>query len=494
MNKFLLEIVVFIAGAVVMMFELAGTRIVAPYLGTSVFIWTSLIGIILGSLSIGYWLGGKFSDKKPNITVLSMILLIAAGLIGITIILKDIVLFFLLEMQIGIRTSSVIAAIILFAPASILLGMVSPYAVKLKINDLNTSGSTVGNLYAISTVGSIVGTFLAGFYLIPFLGSTNILLFLSALLVFLSIATSLKKLSRKRSLVITTFAIFAAFILSGSLIEKELIDVETYYNRVLIYNSVDEKTGKEIKSMRINNESSSAMFIESDDLVYEYTKYYRLAKHFNPDLTNSLMLGGAAYSYPKDYLDKFPQAHMDVVEIDPGVTELAKKYFRLEDDPRLVIYHEDGRVFLNRAPKEKYDTILIDTFTSFSPPYQLTTEEALRLMHGALNDDGVIIANIISSLEGESSKFLRAEYRTFAEIFPQVYLFPVNHPDNTSKVQNIMLVALKSKEEPLFESADPELDSYLTHLWKKEIPQDLPILKDDHAPVDHYMSEVIKRM
>ena len=358
---------------------------------------------------------------------------------------------------------------------------------------MNTSGSTVGNLYALSTIGSIVGTFIAGFYLIPFLGSTNILLLLSAILVFLSIMTSLKNLSRKRSLAIVTFIIFASFLFSKDLVKNELIDIETYYNRVLIYDSVDVKTEAKIKSMRINNESSSAMFIESDDLVYEYTKYYRLVKHFKPNFTNSLMLGGAAYSYPKDYLREFPQAHMDVVEIDPGVTELAKKHFRLEDNPRLTIYHEDGRVFLNRTQK-KYDTILIDVFTSFSPPYQLTTQEALELMYSALNNDGVIIANIISSLEGEPSKFLRAEYKTFAEVFPQVYLFPVNHPDNTSKVQNIMLVALKSKEEPLFESDDLQLDSYLAHLWKKEIPQDLPILKDEHAPVDYYMSEVIERM
>ena len=115
-------------------------------------------------------------------------------------------------------------------------------------------------------------------------------------------------------------------------------------------------------------------------------------------------------------------------------------------------------------------------------------------MSDILNEDGVVIANIISSLEGESSKFLRAEHRTFAEVFPQVYLFPVNHPDNTSKVQNIMLVALKSKKEPLFESNDPQLDSYLTHLWKKEIPQNIPVLKDELAPVDHYMSKVIENM
>ena len=178
MNKFLLEFVVFVCGVVVMIFEIVGSRILGPYLGTSIFVWTSLIGIILGSLSLGYWLGGIIADKKPSYVLLSWIILLAALFIGLTITGKDIVLRNLPVLFGGIRTQSIIASLCLFAPTSILLGMVTPYAVKLKIKDIKTSGKTVGNLYAISTIGSIIGTFLAGFFLIPSFGSTNILYFL----------------------------------------------------------------------------------------------------------------------------------------------------------------------------------------------------------------------------------------------------------------------------------------------------------------------------
>lgn len=206
------------------------------------------------------------------------------------------------------------------------------------------------------------------------------------------------------------------------------------------------------------------------------------------------MFGGAGYSFPKDYLAKYPKAKLDVVEIDPGVTELAKKYFALEDHPNLTIYHEDGRVFLNQNTK-KYDAIFGDAFSSwYLVPYQLTTREAVQKEYDSLTESGVVILNIISSLEGEMSDFLRAEYRTYKEVFPQVYILPVGHPHNASRIQNITLVALKSSIPPLWTSKDPEINEYLSHRWEKAILVDLPVLTDDYAPVDHYIGKFLKEI
>jgi len=243
--------------------------------------------------------------------------------------------------------------------------------------------------------------------------------------------------------------------------------------------------------MGINNENHSSMFLDSDELVSEYTKYYHLAKHFNPNFKKTLMLGGAGYSYPKDFLHKYPGATIDVVEIDPKVTELAKKYFRLEESPRLTIYHEDGRVFLNKT-QEKYDVIFGDAFSShYSLPYQLTTKEAVQKKYNILNDDGMVILNLISAIEGEKGKFLRAEYATYKSLFPQVYLFPVTYSLYGNIVQNIILVALKSEKEQTLHDSDPKLDEYLLHLWKKTVDADMPILTDDFAPVDYYINKTI---
>ncbi len=490
-SKYLLEIVVFVCGAVVMIFELVGSRVLGPYFGTSIFVWTSLIGIILGSLSLGYYLGGKIADKKSSFKSLSLIIFLAAISIGLMVSIKDFWLIFLQNSFTDVRTSSVLASLTLFLPASVFLGMVSPYAVKLKINNLNTSASTVGNLYAISTSGSIFGTFLAGFYLIPHFGTNKLLIILSITLIIISLALSTKKDTRIK-LSVFTIVVIGWFVISGlnyMLPKSGFIDVDTAYNRIWIYNRIDFRTNKIVKMMSINDVNNSSMFLDSDELVNEYTRYYHLAKHFNPNFKKTLMIGGAGYSYPKDFLRKYPEATIDVVEIDPKVTELAKKYFKLEESPRLTIYHEDGRVFLNKT-QGKYDVIFGDAFSShYSLPYQLTTKEAVQKKYNILNDDGIVILNIISAIEGEKGKFLRAEYATYKSLFPQVYLFPLIGSGYGNMVQNIILVALKSEKNQTFNDRDPKLNEYLQHLWKKTVDADIPILTDNFAPVDYYISK-----
>ena len=272
---------------------------------------------------------------------------------------------------------------------------------------------------------------------------------------------------------------------------NSLIDKDTGYARIFIYNSIDQKTSKPIKRMNISGSASSAMFLDSNELVYDYAKFYYIASHFSPTLKNSLMLGGAAYTFPQDFLNKYPEANLDVVEIDPGVTDLAYQYFGLKDNPRLNIIHEDARTFLNKNEK-KYDVIFGDAFSSrHSVPYQLTTKEATQKIYNSLNDEGVIINNIISSLEGEKSSFLKAEYKTYKSIFPQVYLFPVSRPEDTENIQNIILVAIKSTQDKSLKSDNETIDNYLKNLYTGNIPDDLPILTDDYAPVDYYINETI---
>ncbi len=496
-DKYILEIVVFICGAVVMVFELVGSRVLGPYLGTSIFVWTSLIGVILGSLSLGYYWGGKIADKKPNFENLSLIVFLSAIFIGLTTLTKDYWLIGLQSIIMDAKIVSVFASIILFLPANICLGMISPYAVKLKMHNLDTSARTVGNLYAISTLGSIFGTFLSGFYLIPHFGTNKLLIILLITLILTSLALSIKQLTKAKLLFLviiiiacSTISVFNSRTLEG-IGFSNFIDVDTAYNRIWIYDHIDKKTGELIKTMGINNENHSSMFLNSDKLVNEYTKYYNLAEHFNPNFKKTLMFGGAGYSYPKSFLERYKNATIDVVEIDPKVTELAKEYFRLKDDPRLTIYHEDGRVYLNKT-EEKYDVIFGDAFSShYSLPYQLTTKEAVQKNFDILNNDGVVILNIISALEGEKSNFLKAEYITYQSVFPQVYLFPVQTPNDSSQVQNIILVALKSRESQTFTDADPSLNEYLGHLWQNKVETNLPILTDDFAPVDYYINKTI---
>lgn len=491
MKKYLLEITVFICGAVVMAFEILGSRVFAPFFGTSIFVWTSLIGVILASLSAGYWLGGWLADRKPGFVMLARIIMLAAAFIFLSTILKDLVFNALYHIFPGMIARTLSAAIILFAPASILLGMVSPFAVRLKIRSVNSSGRTVGGLYAIATLGSIVGTFLAGYLLIPLAGTSMILFAMAALL---SLLAFLLYLTGRRTEMVSS-AIFALVCIAGMFITEnsgnKVVEADTRYNHVQIFNTEYWMNGKPIKVMKVNNEYSSAVYLDSDSLVYEYNRYYKLAGHFNPGFTRTLMIGGAAYSYPLFYLREYPHATIDVIELDPGLTELAEEHFGLKEDDRLRIFHEDGRTYINHC-RETYDVILVDVFKSqMIIPFQLTTLEAVERMHDLLPEGGLVIMNMVGSIEGSGSAFVKASYRTYSKIFPQVYLFACHDPDDPALLQSISLVALKSPEHAGFSSTDQEIQSYLKTRFEAGDTGQAMILTDELAPAEYLIRKAI---
>lgn len=490
-DKFLLEIVVFASGAVVMIFEIIGARILAPYIGTSSYIWTSLIGVILGSLSLGYWLGGRMADRRPELRLLSGVLFLAATLVTVTMLVQEFFLSLLAMASVRLEMKAVAAALILFAPASVLFGFVTPYAIRLKMNAVEDSGKTVGRLYALSTVGSIMGTFVAGFVLLPFVGSIRTLYLLIAVLFLLSVLVAPFKLTTKKlyALMLFPFAVglneFVRFSLAQT---NDLHDFDTEYSRIRVFRSSDKSTGKPVMALTLDPYSTqSAIFLESDELVVNYTKFYHLLRHFNPSFQKTLNIGGAGYSFPKEYLKKYPGKQIDVVEIDPKMTEIARSFFRLKDDKNLRIFHEDGRIFLNQT-QEKYDVILVDAFGSvYSVPFQLTTIEAVRKMSDALTENGIVILNLISAIEGEKSQFLQAEYKTYAAVFPNVVLFKTNPDKAVDETQNLILVASKAGKIS-FASEDMEISDLLKHRYENPLDLSVPVLTDDLAPVEYYNS------
>ncbi len=477
-KKYTLELIVFLSGAVVMVLEIVGVRLVAPYFGTSLPIWTTIIGIVLASLSIGYYYGGTLADKGATYQKLSFIMAGAGALIGFTMLLQNTVFAFISGFEFSLITRATLAILVLFAPAAVLLGIVSPYAVRLRIDSVSTSGATVGRLSALSALGSIVGTMLAGLVLLGLWGSRDILLMLALLQLALSLLVY-----RQRRLVLIVIMLAVVFILGRSYGQLDVVaDIDTAYNRVWV---VDKGN---IRVLSVGGVSESAIYLSGNpELVFGYTRLYQLVEHFMPGVKRALMLGGAGYTYPRDFLRKNPQATIDVVEIDPGMTQIARDYFRLKDDPRLRVIHEDGRIFLNES-SETYDVFFGDAFGSYySIPFQLTTREAVQKIYERLSDDGVAFVNLIGSIGGETGKFIRAEYHTYKERFPHVYLFPVIIAD-ADAVQNIMLIAFKNETEPSLVSMVPEFETMLGRRWTQEIARDVPILTDDFAPVDQYIA------
>ena len=277
-----LEIIIFISGSVVMILELIGSRIVAPYLGTSIFVWSALIGIILAALSLGYYLGGHFSKTNPNIEFLSKTLLFGGLAILLITIIREPVLR--LSMELGVKAGAVVATLSLFTLPSIIMGMVSPYAIRLKTQDIKEAGEVAGKLYALSTVGSIIGTFLAGFYLIPTFGSQHILFGLSITLILVSF------LSNKRifSLFILILAIGIFFFSSSSSLNL-VYEADSAYNHIIVKDSFDN-IGREIRSLYLATELHSVVYKNSKELASRYHQNYRLDTLFKPNLKKALRL------------------------------------------------------------------------------------------------------------------------------------------------------------------------------------------------------------
>lgn len=494
--KYLPEIIAFLCGAVVMILELDGSRIIAPYLGTSTIVWTGLIGVILGSLSLGYWWGGRIADRSANFETLGKVLAVAAVATLSIAYLKNLLELAALAPQ-NLIAMTVIGTIVLFTPATVCLGIITPYVARLKMKNVEKSGETIGSLYALSTLGSIIGTFLGGFVLISFLGSTKIIMILSSCLFLLAAGSfwnTAKPFSRRLALICVIAAGLVLTIKTPNSFGVETIkDVDTRYSRVWIQDGTDTETGRPVRYLTNSKYGTqSGMFLdEPNELLFQYTKLFDLAETLYPDFKKTLMIGAGAYSYPKHFLETYKNASMDVVEIDSGLTELAKQYFGFKENPRVKIFHEDGRTFLNNS-QSKYNVVWNDAFLSYlNIPFQLTTKEVVQKMYDALNLKGVVMTNLISPVSGKALGFLSAEYATYKKVFPAVFLIKVTKRPE-AQMQNIMLVAWKSPEGHLpLKILETKFDIPEKNIFVPISGPDTEVLTDEFAPIEKYMAEML---
>lgn len=491
-----LQIVSFFSGAATMIIELAGSRIVAPFFGTSLIVWTALIGIIMTSLCLGNWMGGSIADKRPEGKLLGRILMFAAIIIASTAFASNWILTQLQELNLNLYISSVYAALSIFAPSSLLLGMVSPFVARLAMQDVHSSGAVVGRLSAMNAAGSILGTFMGGFVLISLFPSGVILMLVASMLAILSVLVY-TGVWRKiiAGLVFLALSGGAWCALKNGLPFLPVGEqIDTAYNHISVVESIDTRNGRRVRILITDPDAAqSLMYLDNpSELVSEYTKFYDLAFHYNPGIKRVLMLGGGGYCVPKHILATHHDVSVDVVELDPGITETARKYFALHDNPNMRIFHEDARTFLNRAGREKidpYDAIFMDTFNSATViPFQLTTVEAGQKLRALLKPEGVLVVNIISSVYGPKSGVFHGIYKAFSQSFGTMMIFPANaHEAKYARaLQNMMLVA--GDIVPSSAASGDKYARLLSHQWLEPFVPDpvVPAFTDAFAPVERY--------
>ena len=486
MKKYSLEITVFLSGALTMMLELIAARVLSPYVGSSNLIWTTIIGIMLTSMSIGYWFGGKMADKNKenDIKILSNYLLVSAIATSIIPILEVIFIDVLSQLSSNLIVVAIICATVTFGIPSFLLATVSPIAVKIKNNSMDHIGATSGKISSLSTIGSIFGTFFAGFILIPNLGVRNIILGCSILLWILSVYLFNKKDKKYYMLMIVELIVIIALNLLGGYLfqikNPEITkDVDSEYSRIWVTNLNVGETN--YKTLQVDTGLESYINQETGEMGATYLYYYDLFEYYDKEANDALMIGGAAYTYPMHYLKKYENKTIDVVEIDEKMTQIAEEEFGLDkNNPNLGLITQDGRSYLNYNEK-KYDTVFIDAFKGLNAPFELTTYEAMQKVYDSLDENGTVITNIISAIEGKDADFIKYEYSTYKAVFDDVKVYQVNSNHLPEEKQNLILVGIKGngnintdKEEEYGELLSNEI---------KDFTSDKPVITDDYAPI-----------
>jgi spermidine synthase len=520
--------VAFVSGAVLLGVELAASRVLAPYFGSSLFVWGALIGVVLAGLSIGYWLGGALADRAPQPWLVVCVLLLGGLLVLAVPVVDDTVLRWVVDWDPGPRLDPLVASIVLFGPSSVVLAGVTPMVVRLLARSVTTVGRTAGRLFSVSTAGSIVGTFATAFWLVPDLGLEQVLallalaLFAAALLFALSERLVVAAVPALAALGLAALGVVTlAPSTGGALSATEARDYsplyrlerqrglasstdlgpgahvvfrkDTQYHRV----SVVDDAGR--RYLRFDASFQSGMFLGQPFRTdFPYTDYFDLGLAYHPSARRVLLIGLGGGSATKRMWRDFPRVHIDVAELDPVVVQVARKYFALPQSPRLDVTVDDGRQFLLRHD-EQWDVMGIDAFFSDSIPFHLTTREFLELARSRLAPGGVIVTNVVGSLAGPSSKLFRSLYKTYASVFPTVLVHPVYDPherDPTS-VRNLMLVATDSpapakaflerrwREIRRTHPGAPDLSAAIRNRVVGAIPtKDVPLLTDDYAPTD----------
>ncbi len=491
-NKYFLLTTSFLVGFSLMTIELTSTRIIAPYLGSSLYTWTSAIGVILFGLSIGNWWGGFVFDKYRTRKTLFIFFTLAAFWTA-TIPFLSRILPYLAFMNWPLLFIVLAAVLILFLLPSVFVGTLYPGLVKSYLKNIETTGARYGELSALWALGSIAGTFLTGFYFIGFLGSAatifgvSILLFLNGLLVS---GFGYKK--------IAIFAILLAAIIFVPHTRGEKFDLfskESPYYLIRVKDSVSEIYGK-ARMLFLDFDMHSIEKSDGGHLEI-YTEIYPVFSVMNPEIKNILAIGGGSYSMPKSFYDFYKGSSVTVAEIDPAVTEVADNFFNLKSYPIKTVA-ADGRLFLFKN-SEKYDLIFSDTYNSFiSVPWHLATKEFNDLVKSRLNENGIYAVNFISSSGGKDSLFFESMLATFSKTFGNYYIFTFGPKLGE---QNIVLVGVNSVnhiDPALLEEKIGYLENgeFLSSRLMIEVafyPEKTVILTDDFAPTDRLMQGSINR-
>jgi spermidine synthase len=454
----------------------------APFFGASTIVWANTIAIVLVALSVGYWFGGRMADRRPTLPALCATVLVASALMALVPFVAGPFLSLSVEAfdeySVGTFAGSLFGVLVLVAVPVLMLGSVSPWAIRLKMRAVEDSGEMAGRMYAISTVGSLLGTFAASLLLIPLVGTQRT--FLTFALITALVATlGLRLRWALVPLAIAALMAVPVGTIKGSQTGTVLHEADTEYQYARV---VENPNG--VRRLELNEGLAiHSLYRPGSYLTGGYWDAFLVDPlTVSPDPPRHVaMLGTAAGTTARAYSHYFPHTTVDAVEIDGELLDIGERYFDLRPGPRLRLHTADARPYL-RATDQRFDSIFLDTYRQPYIPFYLTTREFFQLAHDRLNPGGSVLINV--GHPEESEKLEQVLTATLRSVFRYVARDPV-------KSENTVLIA-----------SDTEPSAATLRSAELELPRDLrplaagaagrltaplrggEVYTDDRAPVE----------
>jgi spermidine synthase len=485
----------FVGGGCLLIIELVAARLLAPTLGVSLYTWTSVIGVVLAGVTLGNYLGGRIADRWPSRSTVALIYL--AGSLTTLAILGLLHVVGSLQLSNGapvILQVLWLNALLFFLPSTV-IAAATPVLTRLSLHSVAEGGRVVGRIQAAAALGSITGTFLTGFVLVSAFGTRWIVAGVAATLLVLAVAARPPWLLGR---VYELAALLAVIVAAGWVSHSGCLQESDYYCIKVQDVSLARISGQTLR--RVPG-TFRALYLDrlldgiadlSDPTVlyYEYEQLYAeaIAAVFpHGSQISALFLGGGEYSFPR-YIEAEYRGNVDVAEVDPAVTRVARRYLGLKPSPRLHIHNEDARRFVSDLPAQaRYDLIFGDTFNDFAVPYQLTTKQFNDLLARHLQPNGLYLLNVI---DGVHHDYLRSEIRTLRETFPYVGVLRItgSWPPPPQRATYVLVAAKHVPAHPLPAVVPPaELEAFVQHGHSV-------VLTDDYVPVDQLLAPVFARV
>jgi len=499
LSRRLLLPLVFVSGMASLGVEFGASRLLAPYFGTSLYVWGVLIGLILLYLSAGYVIGGRLADRHPRDDVLYQITAWAGLWIGVIPLVSYPILLAsqqgFRELSVGLVAGTLLAVVLLFAVPVTLLGCVSPFAIRLLLTDVSTGGNTAGRVYALSTVGSILGTFLPVFWFIPTYGTRPTIEAFALALVGIS---ALALWPKRRLYASFAVAVILAWIFLPSGIKPPevgtlLYEKESAYNYIQVV-----QVGTTTELILNEGQAIHSVYDSRTDLTHGYWDYLLLADAFRPAQSTAaaprsvvflgLAAGTAARQYRLAYGD---QVDITGVEIDPEILAAGHRYFHL-DEARAHEVVADARYWLD-TQAARYDVVVLDAYRQPYIPFHLTTKEFFEQVKAHLEPGGVVAVNV--GRTATDYRLVDALASTMASVFPSVVLLDDPNYTNTVVYGSTLPVSVNDVAHNLqLVSAPLARDAAASALENGKLrlsPYHGQVYTDDLAPIEQLIDEII---